>query len=262
VLREADPAHSLRFTQATREEFFATGAGAGDLMRAADAMLCSHPVGMCELAMPFNRTAVVWATTRFDLGREGNRTRLAGLVGNLRALALGPGLVAVANNLYDVHYLNYFTGAMPALLPSLGAYAPAAARWQWDGVEDRVLVWGFRPGGAVAAEFLNQLEAAAPGLGFEHARDVYPGEFDMADLASHPAILHAPYQASSTAHLGGMVVSDRCTRPWFTHRHTIYVLVHKSSSHAHPYFRHTAIVTHVPLAISFLRSGIGEVPSK
>lgn len=199
VLREADPAHSLRFTQATREEFFAAGPGAGALVRAADAMLCSHPVGMCELAMPFNRTAVVWATTRFDLGREGNRTRLAGLVGNLRAMARGPGLVAAANNLYDAHYLNYFTGAMPALLPSLGAYAPAAARWRWDGEEDRVLVWGFRPGGAVAAEFLNLLEAGAGGgWGFEHARELYPGEFDVADLARHPAILHAPYQACST----------------------------------------------------------------
>ncbi len=174
-------------------------------MLAADAMICSHPVGMCELAMPFNRTAVVWATSRFDLGREGNRTRLAGLVGNLQAMARGPGLVAAANNLYDVHYLNYFTGAMPALLPSLGAYAPAAARWQWDGVEDRVLVWGFRPGGARAVEFLNQLEAAAPGLGFEHTRVMYPGEFVMTDLARHPAILHAPYQASNSTQLGGQI---------------------------------------------------------
>ena len=39
------------------------------LMNRVDAFVCFHPAAMCELFMPFNRTIIVIASTRYELGR-------------------------------------------------------------------------------------------------------------------------------------------------------------------------------------------------
>ncbi len=39
------------------------------LMKRVDAFVCFHPAAMCELFMPFNRTIIVIASTRYELGR-------------------------------------------------------------------------------------------------------------------------------------------------------------------------------------------------
>jgi hypothetical protein len=58
-------------------------------MNRVDAFVCFHPAAMCELFMPFNRTIIVIASTRYELGRwladewnEWNR--------NLRIIASDP----------------------------------------------------------------------------------------------------------------------------------------------------------------------------
>jgi len=38
-------------------------------MNLVDAFVCFHPAAMCELFMPFNRTIIVIASTRYELGR-------------------------------------------------------------------------------------------------------------------------------------------------------------------------------------------------
>ena len=37
--------------------------------RRVDLFVCSHPVANCELFMPFNRSILVYATTRLEFGR-------------------------------------------------------------------------------------------------------------------------------------------------------------------------------------------------
>lgn len=39
------------------------------LMKRIDAFVCFHPPAMCELFMPFNRTIIIIASTRYELGR-------------------------------------------------------------------------------------------------------------------------------------------------------------------------------------------------
>jgi len=125
-------------------------------------MVCSHPTGMCELAMPFNRSVVLWATTRFEQGRERSAQRLAGYVTNFRALAALPGSAVLANNMYDGHYTHYFTGVLPRYVPSLCAYP--GVQWSWQpGGSAPVLVHGYRPhrGGVGLDAFLAPLRALA-----------------------------------------------------------------------------------------------------
>lgn len=38
-------------------------------IKQADAFICFHPAAMCELFMPFNRTLIIIASTRYELGR-------------------------------------------------------------------------------------------------------------------------------------------------------------------------------------------------
>ena len=38
-------------------------------MQGVDAFVCSHPAAMCEVFEPFNKTLLVYATTRYEMAR-------------------------------------------------------------------------------------------------------------------------------------------------------------------------------------------------
>ncbi len=38
-------------------------------MNRVNVFMCFHPAAMCELFMPFNRTLIIIASTRYELGR-------------------------------------------------------------------------------------------------------------------------------------------------------------------------------------------------
>jgi hypothetical protein len=207
VLRQGDVDGSMYFGGAVRRAFFEAyrpGGAGGGLVAGADAMVCSHPTGMCELAMPFNRSVVLWATTRFEQGRERSAQRLAGYVANFRALAALPGSAVLANNMYDVHYTHYFTGILPRYAPSLCAYP--GVQWSWappPAPPLPILVHGYRPhrGGVALQDFLAPLQALAAagrtgGFAFQELRAALGADYAYSALASHPAILHLPYQVS------------------------------------------------------------------
>jgi hypothetical protein len=212
VLRQGDVDNSLHFGGAVRRAFFEAyrpGGAGGGLLAQADAMVCSHPTGMCELAMPFNRSVVLWATTRFEQGRERSAPRLAGYVANFRALAALPGSAVLAHNMYDVHYTHYFTGVLPRYVPSLCAYPGVQWSWQPPAAGSSsssgkpILVHGYRPhrGGVGLEAFLAPLRALASsgrtgGFAFQELRAALGADYAYADLAAHPAILHLPYQVS------------------------------------------------------------------
>ena len=121
-----------------------------------DAVVCSHPTGACELYMPFDVAIILWATTRFEQGRELDPSRMSGLVANVRAIAsparrAAAGNTLMANNLYDVHYLGYFTGLRAALLPSLCAYPEATYSWTRAAADAEALALAAAPGKGAAA---------------------------------------------------------------------------------------------------------------
>lgn len=227
VLRAGDVDHSMHFSMPVRQAFFDAyrSQSAPPLVRDVDAMVCSHPTGMCELIMPFNRSTILFATTRFEQGRERHRERFGGWVTNFRALATLPGSAVLANNLYDVHYTHYFTGAspwyecgrlpqtltrstrphtthagiMPQYVPSLCAYTGASWSWPSARGETRILVHGYRPHRDVYGgldTFLAPARSAVQGFSLIPLRAALGDDYEYTALAAHPAVLHFPYQVS------------------------------------------------------------------
>ena len=78
-------------------------------MRSVDAFLCHHAAGLCEAFMPFNKSLVVVASTRYEIGRHDPR-RWKAWNANLKAIAAHPRNIVAANNRYDAEYVKYFTG--------------------------------------------------------------------------------------------------------------------------------------------------------
>jgi len=99
--------------------------------REINAVLCSHPVANCELYLPFNKSIIVYATTRLEFGRQdGNidwrlpfvskysEERWLEWVRNLQAIASSGDNFIAANNAYDAKYIEYFTGLKAEYIPS------------------------------------------------------------------------------------------------------------------------------------------------
>ena len=186
---------SLYLTQEARESFYNAYSQPNSLINKMDAMICSHPSGMCELIMPFNKTVILWITTRFEQGREGDAQKMRGLIKNFKTLAKRPDTSILANNMYDVQYFNYFTGITPTYIPSFCDYT--GARWE-SGNNTVILVHGYRPrrNGMPASEFLAPLRSLVSQYDFHFIRSIYPGHYSYTQIARHPAILHIPYQVS------------------------------------------------------------------
>ena len=96
-----------------------------------DAVMCSHPVANCELYLPFNKSIIVYATTRLEFGRldtnidwrrpflkDGGIHRWVEWLRNLRAIASSRNNLIAANNAYDAKYMEYFTGLPVKYIPS------------------------------------------------------------------------------------------------------------------------------------------------
>ena len=59
--------------------------------------------------MPFNKSLIVVASTRYEIGRHDPR-RWKAWNANLKAIAAHPRNIVAANNRYDAEYVKYFTG--------------------------------------------------------------------------------------------------------------------------------------------------------
>ena len=95
-----------------------------------DYVMCSHPAANCELYLAFNKSMVVYSTTRVEFGRNdeyvwwrqpylGNRTaRWNHWLSNLKQLYNSPLHLVAANNRYDVNHMLYHTGVRAKYIPS------------------------------------------------------------------------------------------------------------------------------------------------
>jgi hypothetical protein len=72
----------------TRKKFYEAYKNDSE-MNQVDAFICFHPVAMCELFMPFNRSLIVIASTRYELGRH-SKERWTNLNKNLQIIASNP----------------------------------------------------------------------------------------------------------------------------------------------------------------------------
>ena len=113
-----------------RREFFEAYKNSEEFNR-VDMFTCSHPAANCELFFPFNRSLLIYATTRIEFGRDDNGIdwRQKGFDGrpegwqkeqaqklwrnwvkDLQQLARSQRHTIVANNPYDSKYITYMTG--------------------------------------------------------------------------------------------------------------------------------------------------------
>lgn len=160
-----------------------------------DAFVCYHPTSLCELYMPFNKSIIIVASTRYEHGRlEAERWQKWNM--RLRQLSEHPKNIIAANNLYDAHYIEYFTGIPTRVLPSYCDYTNAT----YSGEDPRFLVSAGRGHRSPHFQFFfENLKATCLerncSLEMHHIRGIYP-KFEYEDLAKHKAIVHVPYQVS------------------------------------------------------------------
>ena len=187
---------------------------------AIDAVICSHPSGLCELYMPFDVPIIIWSTTRFEQGHEHSSEDLAIFVKNIRTIALQPENSILANNRYDAAYVDYHIGVSPVYIPSVCAYPSATYAWPAKTLGEIqpptihqltrrqpkhiIPVFGYRPGvspGPTTA-FLFPINAVARNRGvpvfFRGINELYTFErrYEYKELGLYPAVMHLPYQVS------------------------------------------------------------------
>ncbi|CAF1127813.1 unnamed protein product [Adineta ricciae] len=167
------------------------------LMNHVDAFVCFHPAAMCELFMPFNRTIIVIASTRYELGRfavdEWNQWNQ-----NLRLIASDPRNVVAANNLYDAEYIRYFTGINTTVLPAICAYTNV--HYRSVSTRPEFILFPSNSYVQFTKQFLDELnlsiKKAKTSIIVQPLRKLYP-TYDYSDLVRHPGIIYLPYQVST-----------------------------------------------------------------
>jgi hypothetical protein len=163
-------------------------------MKSVDAFVCFNPTSMCELFMPFNKTILVIASTRYELGRFG-RERWTHWNENLRAIASAyPANVDGGNNMYDVEYIKYFTGHQPQLLPSncgyiSEVYRPSRPAFTLAPVHNTDFGIQFMK------QYTTACRASNCSIELLPLRSKY-SQYEYSDLAAHQGIVYVPYQVS------------------------------------------------------------------
>jgi len=162
-------------------------------LQSVDAFVCFHPASMCELFMPFNKTLLVIASTRYELGRHG-ADRWAKWNNNLMEIAKIPSNVVGGNNRYDVEYIKHFTGIEPQLLSSYcgylaDKYAPSRSGFLLAPIHHA----GF--GKTFMSEYKTCCKNVSCTAELISLRSKYP-HYRYSDLAAHAGIVYIPYQVS------------------------------------------------------------------
>ncbi|ELU01816.1 hypothetical protein CAPTEDRAFT_203186 [Capitella teleta] len=166
-------------------------------MQQVDAFVCYHPTSLCELYMPFNRSIIVVASTRYELGRQ-DRDTWTKWNENLQKLSQHPKNIIAANNLYDSNYIEYFTGIKAKLIPSICDYTNVT----YNPSINTFLLFAGRTANAVRFQFFSELfnETCAiqncSELSLVHFRTL-PVPYKYGDIARHKGFVLIPYQVST-----------------------------------------------------------------
>ncbi|CAF2121680.1 unnamed protein product [Rotaria magnacalcarata] len=164
-------------------------------LNVVDAFVCFHPASMCELYMPFNRSIIVIASTRYELGRfEPDQWQKWNA--NLKEIASDPRNLVAANNLYDVEYIRYFTGLNVTLLPSFCSYTNV----HYNPTRKEFLLAATH-NFYFEDFFLKQLDKYLKTVVLSDmivikTKALYK-HYKYSALSHHPAIIHVPYQVST-----------------------------------------------------------------
>jgi len=161
-------------------------------LQSVDAFVCFHPASMCELFMLFNKTLIIIATTRYELGRFAAH-RWTRWNNNLMKIAKIPTNVVGGNNRYDVEYIKYFTGIEPQLLPSFCGYISDKYAPSRSGFLLAPVHAGF--GTTFMSEYKTFCKRMNCTAELIPLRKKYP-HYHYSDLTAHAGIVYIPYQVS------------------------------------------------------------------
>lgn len=217
-----------------------------------DAFVCMFPSSYCEAWMPFNKSIIMWAAHRYALGRctRGEWERLNDHI-QAMAAAKDRGHVLAGITLYDVEYMNYFTGLRPRLVPSTSLwYAVATEGTAYQGHESKrseILV-----GPLQRREFQHMASLQNAGgqkWSFDFAKSIY-GKYEFKDLLNHRAMVLFPYATTSYGFIEvyalaipifvpdpsflyelGTMVDRRLRDPWYCGDHVDIPPRHPDSIH-------------------------------
>ncbi len=163
-------------------------------MNVVDAFVCFHPASMCELYMPFNRSMIIIASTRYELARFEPK-QWEKWNENLIKISQNPKNIIAANNLYDAEYIRYFTGINVTLLPSFcnytnSVYNPKRKEFLLTSIHSTNFEFIFNKllNESLDRYYTNQIQIVP-------LRTIYP-KYKYSDLTNHPAIIYVPYQVS------------------------------------------------------------------
>jgi len=163
-------------------------------MNLVDAFVCFHPSAMCELYMPFNRSMIIIASTRYELARFEPK-QWEKWNENLIKISQDPKNIIAANNLYDAEYIRYFTGINVTLLPSFcnytnSVYNPKRKEFLLTSIHSTNFEFIFNKllNKSLDRYYINQIQIVP-------LRTIYP-KYKYSDLTNHPAIIYVPYQVS------------------------------------------------------------------
>ena len=158
-------------------------------LASVDAFIFTYSLGMSEIFMPFNRTIILIACTRFQTGRY-SKEAFSSWVESVRLLAKHPNNIIAANNEYDRQYMKYFTGVEVELIPSFCGYTNAVH----NPSRQEFLVGPSRSLNSRLYAELRPL-AKAKGITVVAIRELYK-RYEFSDLAQHPGIIFFPYQVT------------------------------------------------------------------
>lgn len=137
-----------------------------------DGFIACYPPVFALLYERFNKPIFTIAATRYEYPYSNNASKLAWLDNKLRYMIDIGQIVPIANNKYDKFYCEYFLDREFTHIPSLCNYTSA----KYEGIKDPIVS---------GRSSIN---------GFNHITSL--GKFTWADLYSHKAIIHIPYNVS------------------------------------------------------------------
>lgn len=137
-----------------------------------DGFIACYPPVFSILYERFNKPIFAVAATRYEYPCSNNTDKWSWLDNKLRSMIDSGQIIPIANNKYDKFYCEYFIEREFKHIPSLCNYTNS----KYSGNKD-VIVSG--------RSNIN---------GFNHISSL--GRFDWADLYSHKAIVHIPYNVS------------------------------------------------------------------
>jgi len=172
-------------------------------LQAVDAFVCTSPLSVCEAFLPFNKSILLLASRRMEIGRS-DPTRWQAWINSMRVIAADKRNVVAANNMFDVAYIRYFTGLQEVLyLPSFcgsasSTHQPAAAAAAAAAAGNVIAVGtsGQQPAGVVELTATIVTHLSQAGLTTHNFPLKFNNGYQVSDLAKYSAFVLVPSQVS------------------------------------------------------------------